>query len=167
MKVKYNSPVDGKTYGFIDILDIYQGEVYEVKRVGLSLDNAVVQLDHYVSGTLAGLFRLLGKGAVIPDLKLRSGTNTHINGEFIYLDYSVSYWYARDGIIEYDYEELSMQQESLAIPAGKKQEQHSSAISINWGKVLGPACVTVVGGGAMFAMLACLKDVPNELNKGW
>ena len=50
MKVKYNSPVDGKTYGFIDILDIYQGEVYEVKRVGLSLDNAVVQLDHYVSG---------------------------------------------------------------------------------------------------------------------
>ena len=161
MKVKFESPVDGKTYGFIDILDLYQGEVYEVKRVGIPHDNAVVQLSHYIGGTLIGLQKLLGEDAVIPDYRLRPGTNTSIKGEFTYLNYSVSYWFAKDGIIEYDYNELSMQPDSLTVPVRKKQKQHNSAESINWGKVIGTACVVLAVGGPVLAMLARLNDVPN------
>ena len=132
--------------------------MYEVKRVGLSHDEAIIQLTHYVSSKLIGLHKLLGDDVDIPDMVLRPGTNALIRGEFIFEEYAVSYWFAGDGIIEYDYKELSEQPDSQTVPIRKKQRHRDLVESINWRKALGAACLSLLAGGAMGAMVICLSD---------
>ncbi len=106
MKVKYQVPVNEKTYGFYDLVNQYTLEAYEVKRVTLSYPDAVEQLTNYiVNGIWKGylLYFPNDKEENIP--RLHAGTNKLIYGEFVFLgQYLVKYWFAGEGIIAYDYE---------------------------------------------------------------
>ena len=83
-------------YGYCDVINPATGAIWEVKRCTISKTKALKQLDKYVAGTYKHN----------PDLKLKRGG--YLSGDsFTYKNfattYYVSYWYAGDGIIYYEY----------------------------------------------------------------
>ena len=87
-------------YGYCDIIDPITGYVWEVKRQTVSKEKAVKQLIKYVNGTY------------YHNKKLKMKIGKRIKGGFFECDnsfthYYVSYWYAGDGIIYYDYNKKS------------------------------------------------------------
>ena len=83
------------------------------------------------------------------------------------MNYQVSYWYAEDGIIEYDYQELHMPPDNIPVAVRNRQAQHASAQSAVRNSAFGYACLLMAWGGTVYAMFACLNDIPSGLNKGW
>ena len=87
-------------YGYCDIIDPITGYVWEVKRQTVSKEKAVKQLIKYVNGTYYHNKKLKMKIG-----KRIKGGSFECDNSFTH--YYVSYWYAGDGIIYYDYNKKS------------------------------------------------------------
>ena len=141
MKVNYDTATNGKMYGYMDLVNIYTLEAYEVKRVGLSIDNAINQLNDYIRNTWVGFRQYFPakkeeeeENLKIP--KLHQGTNPLIKGSFSFMEYYVEYWYERDGIILYDYYPLPQPQEQPQEERARKKANlpilNETVESISW-----------------------------------
>ena len=99
--------VDG--YGYADLIYQPTGEVWEVKREGLSLDDAVVQLTRYVSHRMWV--------QPLDEIELHRGSVDQIGaGSFIKsvgtIIYQVTFSAVPGGVVFYDYSPISRQQAS-------------------------------------------------------
>lgn len=130
-KVKINY-ANGR-YGYCDVINPKTGEIWEVKRQTVSMNKAMKQLNNYVNGTYYHN----------PKLKLKIGgymkgsTFTYQNMATIYY---VSYWYAGNGIIYYDYDK-----DSKLVPDPQVMEQQAMFLVAYYAIV---AILTVITGGA-------------------
>ena len=121
MKVVYLQPIDGKTYGYYDLVNVITNEGYEVKRVTISRESAERQLRNYILGVWRGYSKYFPRVKDNDIPKLHPGRNRLIKGSFTYEEYEVSYWFAGNGIIYYDY---TLKQESTS-PQTQEQEEES------------------------------------------
>lgn len=87
-------------WGFCDLYDYDTGEVWELKRVTCSKENAKAQLKGYLNGALKHYpdLPLVQGGRIIPDGEIRSFTHKDSTGT-----YYITYWDSGDGILMYDY----------------------------------------------------------------
>ncbi len=120
-------------YGYCDIINTKTGDVWEVKRQTVSKERAVKQLIKYVNGTYYHNKKLkmkIGK-------YIKGGTFGWDNS---FTHYYVSYWYAGDGIIYYDYNK-----KSNLVPDPVVMEQVAYAVAAYY-VIL--TVITILTGGA-------------------
>ena len=120
-------------YGYCDIINTTTGAIWEVKRCTISKTKALNQLDKYVAGTYKHK----------TDLKLKRGG--YLRGDsFTYKNfattYYVSYWYAGDGIIYYEYNK-----DSNLVPDPQTMEQMVYVLLAYYAVL---AALTALTGGA-------------------
>jgi len=101
MKVEY---LDGSGYGFVDIVNLYTLEAYEVKRANLNLEDAAKQLSRYLGARWIGAYMYLLEPA---EALLKKGENHNIAGQFTIYGQCVTFSYYSEGVIIYDYYEIT------------------------------------------------------------
>ena len=101
--------------GFIDLFDPINFEYYEVKRSTVPASQYSDQMNKYNFATIVrtrGNKRKLGEIDAYVGRRVFPGRDRSISGEFQYGAYTVSYYWARNGLIQYTTEKTRQSQEA-------------------------------------------------------
>ena len=124
---------DNGRYGYCDIINPKTGAIWEVKRCTISKEKALKQLNNYVAGVYKHNETLkLKRGG-----RIAGDSFTYKN---VATTYYVSYWYAGDGIIYYEYSK-----NSNLVPDPQVMEQMAYVLIVYYAVL---AILTVLTGGA-------------------